>query len=740
MPIRPLRALRRIALPALLCLCGVAASAASAGTPPPRIGLVLGGGGARGLAHLGVLEELEKLHIPISCIAGTSAGALVGGIYATGQPLDGVIDRIANADWQRLLSGTADRRNLPFAAKNGDDRNLSAITLGLDGSGVHVPRRILGSQNVDRFLRELTRDSMPGSFDRLPIPFRAVATDLISGDIHVFDRGDLATALRASMAVPGVFDLVELEGHYYIDGMFVRNLPVEEIKGRCADIVIAVDVGSPTLEAGQIHSLIDVLAQSMHIAMGRNVIEQRKLLGAQDILIQPDLDGYTPASFAEAPAIIARGRKLAPATLERLRALSLDTEAWERWRSALTAAAGEPAPYARVEIAQTRYVPADEVRARIETPQAPQTQRELLERLDTLHASGDFDRINYFLHDEDGQRVATIVPLERSIGPNHLRFGTQISLDSYSKSEVTLLGSYQMTWLNRWGAQWRNDFQLGVGSRIASEFYQPLAGTPWFIAPGITLARIDKPIYASNGLHVADLRSYSTENGADLGYALGRYGELRTGLFTRRTGSRIASGLAAGVSEEVHDSGLRAALVIDQLDNPRFPRQGYHLSTRYRFGDVKSDTAGTSSRQHNASLSLDLADTFGATTLRGTLQSVRTHGASVVDAPQLGGFLQLSGLQTGELFGEGSLFGRLMVYNRIRPLLPSLGSGTYLGGSFELGRVYRQLTTGTDTPLIPAASLWIGMDTFMGPLYLGTGWSNYHGANLGAYLYLGYTP
>lgn len=738
MPIRPARALLSLSL----TLFSVCAAAASPETPPaaPRIGLVLGGGGARGLAHLGVLEELEKLHIPISCIAGTSAGALVGGIYATGQPLDKIVPRIAQADWQHLLNGSADRRKLPFSAKSGDERNLSAITLGLDLDGVHVPRRILGSQNIDRFLRELTQDSLSSSFDNLPIPFRAVATDLISGDIRVFDRGDLATALRASMAVPGVFDLVEIDDHYYIDGMFVRNLPVEEIKGRCADIVIAVDVGSPTLEARQIHSLIDVLAQSMHIAMGRNVIEQRKLLGPQDILIQPDLDGFTPASFIKAPDIIARGRKLPGEALTRLQALSLNAEDWARWRETLSAASRAPSPYAKVEVAGTHYVPAEEVRSRIDSPEPPRTQGELLERLDALHASGDFDRINYFLRDEDGQRVATVVPLERSVGPNHLRFGTQISLDSYGKSEATLLGSYQMTWLNRWGAQWRNDFQLGVGSRLGSELYQPLFGSPWFIAPGINLARIDKPIYSADGLHIADLRSYTSEAGVDLGYALGRFGELRTGLYTRRTGARLDNSLAAGEAEAVHDKGLRAALVIDQLDNPRFPREGYHLSAQYRFGELGTSSGADTGRQHNASLRGDLAATFGATTLRGTVQSVRTHGASFADVPQLGGFLQLSGLRTGQLYGEGLLFGRFMAYNRIRPLLPTLGSGTYLGGSLELGRVYRQALYGTDTPLIPAASLWIGMDTFMGPLYLGTGWSNYHGANLGAYLYLGYTP
>jgi len=255
-------------------LAGLVAFGAWADEKPPRIGLVLGGGGARGLAHLAVLQELENLRIPISCISGSSAGALVGGIYATGRPLDEVVKRIRDADWDLMLSGTPARQSLPFSAKINDDKNLTDVTLGLDGNGLRLPRRAIGSQRIDRFVRELTEDAYATSFDDLAIPFKAVAANLVSGDARVFSSGDLATALRASMAVPGVFDLVELDGDYLVDGMFARNLPVEDIKGKCADIVIAVDVGMPTLRADQIHSLLDVVAQSLNIAPHRNVVEQ----------------------------------------------------------------------------------------------------------------------------------------------------------------------------------------------------------------------------------------------------------------------------------------------------------------------------------------------------------------------------------------------------------------------------------------------------------------------------------
>lgn len=728
----------------ILCLLGAALLTlpALAQTPskPPRVGLVLGGGGARGLAHLGVLEELEKLRIPINCIAGTSAGALVGGIYATGQPLSEIIAKMEQTDWNLMLTGSPDRRKLPFQAKINDYKNLSAITLGVDGEGVHLPRSVVGSQNIDRFLRELTQDTYLKSFKELPIPFQAVATNLVSGDIKVFDSGDLATAMRASMAVPGAFDLVELDGNLYVDGMFVRNLPVEEVKGKCADVVIAVDVGTPTLKANEIHSLLDIAAQAMNVATGRNVIEQRKLLGPQDVLIQPDLTGYTPASFVEAPKIIARGRKLDEATLARLSSLSVDEASYARWQTGLGAfLAKKPGGYDRIEVADSGFVPIEQVREKIEKPRPPENQAELLNRLDGLHATGDYDRINYFLRDDNGQRVATVMPLTRSVGPNYLRFGTEISFDTYRKSEIALLANYQMTWLNRWGGQWRNDVRLGSDSELLSEFYQPLGLSPWFVAPNIVLTARDQPIYDSNGRHLWDVSLDSREGGLDFGYSLGRYGELRLGGYTRSVSTSIETGLGAGNSDKVRDKGLRALVVVDQLDNPRFPRHGYHFGMRYRIGDAE-DSDSERGKQRELNASADYAQTIGVTTWRSTLQYTTTQGAGLSDLGQLGGFLQLSGLQTNQLLGQTSAFGRLMAYKQISPLMPTLGSGTYLGASLELGRVYKQLLNGEATPLIPSASLWIGVDTFMGPLYLGAGWSNYRGANFGGYLYLGYAP
>ena len=328
----------KLLLPLLLC-CGLVhatepSPVVKAEVPPPvkGVGLVLGGGGARGLAHIGVLEELEKMHIPISCIAGTSAGALVGGVYASGMPVQELDRRVVAADWNRLLTGVPNRKSLPYARKRDDFDNLMDVTLGVSKEGVLVPRALVGSHEIDVFLRQLTRDIDLDNFGHLPIPFQAVATDLLTGTAVEFKSGDLAIALRSSMAVPGVFDLVDYNGELLVDGMLVRNVPVQNVKGQCADTVIVVDVGTQLLKREEIRSLIDVAEQQSNILVRRNVDEQIAKLDSGDVLIQPDLTGFSSSSFNDAKAIIEQGRKAVDPLRERLAKFSVSDADYAQWK------------------------------------------------------------------------------------------------------------------------------------------------------------------------------------------------------------------------------------------------------------------------------------------------------------------------------------------------------------------------------------------------------------------------
>lgn len=703
---------------------------------PPRpkgVGLVLGGGGARGLAHLGVLEELERLHIPIQCIAGTSAGALVGGIYATGAPLPELIQEVETADWVRMLTGSPPRKSLPYNRKKDDFKNLADITLGVDRNGIKVPRAALSTQDIDMFLRRLTHDISVPDYDNLPIPFQAVATDLVSGEPVEFKGGDLAVALRSSMAVPGAFDLVEDNGRLLVDGMLVRNVPVQNVKGRCADDVIVVDVGTPLLKEDEIHTLLDVAAQQSNIFVRLNVRQQLALMGPNDVLIQPNLSGFSSSSFTEAHDLIQRGRDaVAPiaAQLERFRVSDAEYAAW---RQLLMARAPEQAvPYSAVTVAGQGFIPAGDIqRAITKDGKTPADQTALLATVEQLYATGDFDRVAYTLRDEGGQRVAELTPIERAVGPNYLRFGLDFKLDSYGNSNVAFLGNLQFTWLNRWGGQWRNDARIGNQSYFQTEFYQPLGLTPFFASATASVGR-DRYDLFINEQQVGVLQLNTRGVDAGMGLALGPLGELRLTYFTGMTEPTLVVGPPLSGLGSYRVDGTRIYGIIDQLDNPRFPRSGYLTRLDLRVGNIENV-----GHHDTLDLKLDSAYSLHGFTLRGTAHVEGNTGAEQVltNVHTLGGFLNLSGLNTNELIGERTALARVMGYQRVVSIFPTLGTGMYVGMSLETGRVWNPLFSTPYNNWVTAGSLFLGIDTVLGPLY--TAYGQAEGGRRAGYLYLG---
>jgi NTE family protein len=718
---------------ALACCC---ASACAAEHPSPikGVGLVLGGGGARGLAHMGVIEELERLRIPISCIAGTSAGALVGGVYASGMPIQTLIREVKAADWDHMLTGAPRRADRPYQRKKDDFKNLMDATLGVGIEGIKVPRAALSTQEMDVFLHKVTRDIAVRDFDALPIPFQAVATDLVSGDPFEFTGGDLAIALRSSMAVPGVFDLVELDGHLLVDGMLIRNVPVQNVKGRCADDVIVVDVGTPLLEKKDIRSFVDVADQQSNIYVRLNVRQQLALMGPNDVLIEPDLSGYSAASFGEGKAIIERGRQAVAPVAARLARYQVSEAEYAEWKASLKSRQPEELkPYADVKVASGNFVPGTRIDHYLRGEErSPSNQTEMVSRIESLYATGDFDRVAYSLRDQEGKRVAEITPIERTVGPNYLRFGIDFKLDSYNNSDVAFLGNLQMTWLNRWGAQWRNDVRVGSGDYWQTEFFQPLAHSQFFTSASANFSREKYSLWDEGGRQQAQAEITSREAELGLGYSLGSLGETRVSYFSGYRSGDVVIGPSSLDFGSERGHGMRAYTVIDQFDNPRFPRSGYQGKLDYRYMHSTADGA-----KHMLNLSADGAHSFGALTVRGTvrLSGNLDPGVSISQFYTLGGFLNLSGYNTSELVGQRTAFFRLMGYKRIVSILPNLGSGMYVGFSAELGRVWKQVFLEGDSPWIRGGSAFVGVDTLLGPLFLAYGQSE--GGRRAGYLYLG---
>lgn len=734
-----------------LILAGVLAQTAWAGAeaavdayPPQGVGLVLGGGGARGFAHLGVLKELERLRVPIACIAGTSAGALIGGIYANGLPLEQMEREFDGADWEALLSGKPVRADVPYDRKRDDYKNYLDITFGLKKDGLGVPRSAINSQEIELYIHKLTRDRVVGNFDQLPIPFRAIATDLATGEPVVFSQGSLARALRASMAVPGLFDLIEDdEGRLLVDGGLARNLPIQDVKGRCADHVIVVDVSTPLMKAGEIHSLFDVVAQTSNLMVSRNAKEQMRKLDKSDIVIKPDLNGYTSASFNEHQAITQRGEAAAKALAKQLEAYSVSEEEYAAWRRRLARPHFPLIDKIQVEGKPGQFTKPEQLAKSLAFSSVVEPVSSAQSRLRGVFAGGDYDRLTYRVDNVSGRNVMTVLPLERSIGPNFMRFGLNLSSATPGESNFNFLASHEWRNANSAGGAWRNDVSIGQNKLIKTEWYQPLyEGSPVFTAASLGYRQDFLPVYNSD--HTLNLEWNNNVGSVRLdgGLALGRYGEWRIGAYRddNHFSSRV-SWLPGVVPPNYRDTGIASSLVVDQFDNPKWPRAGYFFSGRV----TKSIPSwGSDVNLTSYDTVLEYAKTLGSVTMRlsaknkGALNRGNDEAFLVVPR-SLGGFLNLSGYQDSELIGERSSLFRSMLYWRASSLPAALGSGVYAGISMELGKIWGRVGTNdwsqSNSDWIPAGSVFLAADTIIGPFFVGMGTAR--GGKPTAYLYLG---
>ena len=708
-------------------------TAAAATTPPgPRVGLVLGGGGARGIAHIGVLRVLEEMRIPIACIAGTSMGSLVGGVYAAGVPLDEIAARLSDLDWDDLFTDDPPRIEKPFRAKRDDFQNLFHLELGQRGTKVLMPPGSTAGYKFEFLLREMVARSgnfTDQDFDHLPIPYRAMATDIENGTSKEFRDGDLVKAMRASMSVPGAIAPVEIDGALYVDGGLLQNLPVAAAREACADVVIVVDVGSGLLPRDQLNSALGISLQMINVLMAQNVRESIESLGPDDVLISPELGDFSAANFAESMTLVATGEAAARSMADQLRRFSVSAEDYQAWRESVTARLPTVPSVTNVRVATTggrvnpqvlegelARQPGIDLRAH---PESDFSLENLNTRLEQVYGRGDFERMDYHVIDRQGTRTVEVQGVEKSWGPNYLKFGLGLASDS-DQTRFDASASHRSTWLNPLGAEWRNDLQIGYRDQLASEFFQPLTpGSSFFVAPRLDLQR-EPIVYYLDGRRIGDYRVKHARAHLDFG-AQNKYGEVRLGAFAGTLKAEEDFGLFTFVPDfDLTQVGYNLQVTFDQIDSPSFGRNGVlaQLSSFGTVGDWGSEDdynrtelfllGAKSIGQH----SVQLAGYFGAS-LNGDLPNY--------DPLLLGGFLRGSGYRMDELVGNSVAMARAVYSYKIASLPPPLGRGVYVGGSLEATRASLGVNLKSDKEIRPSASVFVGADTFLGPAYLAFG-------------------
>jgi NTE family protein len=698
------------------------AGATTAGSPArPRIGLALSGGGARGAAHIGVLRVLEEHRVPVDFIAGTSMGALVGGLYASGLSPAQLDSVISDLDWMEAFADRIPRRDRSFHRKRDDDLFLVKSKPGLRGSHLQFPPGLLDGQRVDLLLKRLTLPAYTvRDFDDLGIPYRAVGADIVNGEAVVLGHGDLAMAMRASMSIPTAFAPREIDGRLLVDGGITDNLPIDLVRRMGADVVIAVDISTPPQGREGLYSVIAITTQLATLASEQNKQRQIASLGPRDVFIQPDLGSITVASFDRAAEAIPIGQRAAEAALGKLERLAVSAEEYRDYQAtrAARAATGGPPAVDALRIVNHSRLADDVISARLGAPIGGPIDVGLLEQgLEQIYGLELFESVYYDIVPGPQGNVLTVTARERAWGPNYLQGGIAV-FDDFEGPNFNIAFAYSRTAVNHLNGEWRTGLQFGQEPGAWTEIYQPLDRRLRTFAD-LELSAVDRTlnVFAGNGDKLSELGI--THFGGTLagGREIGTWAELRAGVTRERGRIRVQVG-APGPAATRFDTGEAfVQFYVDKLDEVAFPHRGESLRVR---GSAGLGALGSDVEYRQATVDGTCAGTGGRYTavLGGSLATTQSGTAPLQSCFRLGGLAQLSGLEQDELVGQHALLMRAMLYRRLvdLELLP-----VYAGVSAEYGNVFQTRAEIGLERGIAAGSVLLGADTPIGPLCVAYG-------------------
>lgn len=714
----------------VICLAASVSAAEQIREPPPKLGLVLAGGGARGAAHVGVLKILDELDIRPDVIAGTSMGAIIGGLYATGLSADEIEQILNDIDWDRAFADTPGRAQQTMRRKQLDRDFLVKRRLGLNQGGFQVPLGALQGQHLDQILKRILSHAVSvKDFDDLPVPFRAVATDIVTGEPVILGQGSLVQAIRASMSVPGVFAPVIVDDRMLVDGGLAMNTPVEVAAAMGAERLIVVDLSIPMLERDEIRSVINITEQISNLLTRRNTQASLEQVGAGDVVIVPDLGDISSAEFDRAAEAVGAGERAARANLKQLRQI------------AGARAAPEPLPniveeavvVGFIDIHNTSDLNDSILRARVRHPVGGKLDLDRLESdLDAIYALDVFDVVRYEIVRDDERGTGILITAEeRHWGPNYLQFGMALTSDFDAVSDFTLGAAYTRNALNRLGGDLRVSGSIGRFTSLDFDLYQPLdLGANWFVRPQLFGQREHRDFFIDDfSLGTAEIDNWGVRLGG--GRNFGHKFQLRANLEWSKEKVSLVRGLLDGVEVDydIAEAGLGAR--YDSLNNINFPTRGaqFDLEWRRSLDELGADEDWNQYRLTGVSAISRGRHTYLARVFAGL------NTLSETPFPRqyrLGGFGQLSGYAPDSLVDRQAAVAAVTWYRRIGDIrfFPVYG-----GLSVEAGNVWPRRSDMSLSDLRYSGAAFLGADTAIGPLYLAWGRSD-EGDN-SFYFYLG---
>lgn len=734
---------------------------ATAGEPNrPSVGLVLSGGGARGYAHLGVLKVLEENRIPVDCIAATSMGAVVGGLYASGMTAKEMQDRLASVNLADIAFDVTARADLPQARREDERLYVNSLSFGFGANGFRLPAGLVQGNRLQALLQDWTA-AVPANqpFDKLPIPYRAIATDLRTGQMVTLDQGSLPLAIRASMALPGLFAPADVNGRTLVDGGLVSNLPIQTAHDMGAKVVIAVDIGSPLRPLDALASPADVAQQMIGILIHQNVAMQRKQLGPQDVLVEPQLGALSFTDFANASQAIAAGEAAARAALPTLQHLALSPEQYVAYRAAHSAQPLEPIHITQIEIASPGRVPEKRIRDALHVqPGDLYDPAALNKNLLKLTTAGDFESVTQQMITDGDQHTLIVDAKEKSWGPNFLLFGLGLSSSSTDEGGFRMHIGYRRPWITSSGLEGRVDATVGSDLiNVHGELRQPLSDQfGYYFAPYVGIERRYISLYdPDSNTRLTQYLQQKENVGLDLGVPLSDLGDFRIGVGYEHGYGSPTYNFPFGDGTNLYPSyygreiNAHARFVVDQLDDPLFPRKGYFLDLRVErslSGGSNGQFTDDSSRYTEVYGKALAAASFGRHSFSASVEAGNDFGGTNPVDPfgfTLGGFQHLSAYAADQLSGSTMMYGQVTYMNQLATFDTSLFRGLFAGISLEAGNVWTNSNAGNNVvdsgkgPLKRSVTFFSSVTTSFGPIYVGVAFAP--GGRYNFYFQLGHT-
>lgn len=699
----------------LLCAQSLFGQAATT-APRPKIGLVFEGGGALGLAHIGVITWLEAHHIPVDYIAGTSMGGLVGGLYATGNSPAEIRQLMKSIDWDEVLRGQLPFQDLAYRRKEDRRDYPSLIELGLK-RGLSFPGGLNSGQQVQYILdRAALPYSNISNFDQLPIPFRCVATEMNTGSAHVFKDGSLSEALRSTMSLPGIFEPVKTEdGKVYVDGGLLNNLPVDVVMTMGADVVIAVYLATAPFDKNAKQSIFSMMGDTIAVMIAAN---EKHNMEAADILITVNLTGYTALDYNAADKIADLGVEGAEKKARMLSSLSVDDKTWAEYIAKRNARKiTRPPSIQFVEVEGTSDRLKSDIQRNLQKYVGTELDSKQLEvDINRLIGLGRFSSMNYDVAIRDGKEGLIISVNEKSYAPPVVNPAAILNGEDYTYVQPTIAARITFVDLGSFRSELRTDISLLSTYGLRTEYYHPF--TPesrWFVAPNVQAFNSPFDLYVHNK-EIAEYRLKQYGGGLDLGYQINRNSEIRAGY---ETVYETASLRLGNPNIEVTGGRLGTARVQYQyigVDDPIVPRSGTNIYTSFGYTDA-APHAGSGFPIAQLRFS-----TFKRVSKPGSVffsaQGGTTFGHNDTGLPpfSLGGGFRLGAYSANEIITNQFFLFQGGYIHQIGKINPLIGGNIYAIGFYEIAKPYGGLTP---TALPQDVNGGVIVDTLLGPLFLG---------------------